>query len=211
MAAVAIYSTDAMMRDRLRAQLREASGIAIAGVADAVPALAQLVETKPVDVVLADGLPDEQLGAWLIGHPDIPVIVLINEADAEDALEALHAGAAAILPRTAEQSEIAVAISGAINGLATLPRGVLDTLLEPGSRDAPLHIATEGTTPLLTPRELEVLAAMADGASNKTIARRLGISFHTAKFHVAAILTKLDADTRTEAVAKAAHIGLVML
>jgi DNA-binding NarL/FixJ family response regulator len=63
----------------------------------------------------------------------------------------------------------------------------------------------------LTPRELEVLAAMADGASNKAIARRLGISFHTAKFHVAAILAKLDADSRTEAVARAAHLGLVML
>jgi len=63
----------------------------------------------------------------------------------------------------------------------------------------------------LTRRELEVLVAMADGASNKAIARRLGISFHTAKFHVAAILAKLDADSRTEAVAKAAQLGLVML
>ena len=63
----------------------------------------------------------------------------------------------------------------------------------------------------LTRRELEVLAAMADGAPNKAIARRLGISFHTAKFHVAAILAKLDADSRTEAVAKAAQLGLVML
>jgi DNA-binding NarL/FixJ family response regulator len=63
----------------------------------------------------------------------------------------------------------------------------------------------------LTRRELEVLAAMADGASNKVIARRLGISFHTVKFHVAAILAKLDADSRTEAVAKAAQLGLVML
>ena len=52
---------------------------------------------------------------------------------------------------------------------------------------------------------------MADGASNKVIARRLGISFHTAKFHVASILTKLDADTRTEALARAARMGLVML
>jgi DNA-binding NarL/FixJ family response regulator len=63
----------------------------------------------------------------------------------------------------------------------------------------------------LTPRELEVLAAMADGASNKAIARRLEISFHTAKFHVAAILAKLDADSRTEAVTRAAQLGLVML
>ena len=52
---------------------------------------------------------------------------------------------------------------------------------------------------------------MADGASNKVIARRLGISLYTAKFHVAAILTKLDADSRTEAVARAAHLSLVML
>lgn len=63
----------------------------------------------------------------------------------------------------------------------------------------------------LTPREREVLAALADGASNKVIARRLGISFHTAKFHVAAVLAKLDADSRTEAVAVAARHGIVML
>jgi DNA-binding CsgD family transcriptional regulator len=56
-----------------------------------------------------------------------------------------------------------------------------------------------------------VLAAMADGASNKLIARRLGISLHTAKFHIAAILAKVDADSCTEAVARAAHLGLVML
>ncbi len=63
----------------------------------------------------------------------------------------------------------------------------------------------------LTPRELEVLTAMADSATNKAITRRLGISFHTAKFHVAAVLGKLDADTRTEAVMKAAQLGIVML
>src|SRR5207244_2604822 len=153
-------------------------------------------ETTRVDTVLADGWP-HVLNDWHIGHPGIPIVVLIAEADAESALDALHAGAVAILPRSAGRSEIAATIQGAIDGLATLPRAVLDALLEPGSPDAPLDIASGSTTPSLTPRELEVLAAMADGASNKAIARRLGISFHTAKFHVAAILTKLDADTRT--------------
>ena len=52
---------------------------------------------------------------------------------------------------------------------------------------------------------------MADGASNKEIARRLNISFHTVKFHVAAILDKLAADSRTEAVVKASQLGIVML
>ena len=65
--------------------------------------------------------------------------------------------------------------------------------------------------PRLTAREIEVLAAMADGASNKEIARRLNISFHTVKFHVAAILDKLEADSRTEAVVKASQLGIVML
>jgi DNA-binding CsgD family transcriptional regulator len=63
----------------------------------------------------------------------------------------------------------------------------------------------------LTPRELEVLALLAEGASNKTIARQLGISVHTAKFHVSALLDKLDADGRTGAVAHAARLGVIHL
>jgi DNA-binding CsgD family transcriptional regulator len=56
---------------------------------------------------------------------------------------------------------------------------------------------------LLTPRELEVLAALAEGMTNKAIARRLDISLHTVKFHVESLFRKLGARTRTEAVAKA--------
>lgn len=63
----------------------------------------------------------------------------------------------------------------------------------------------------LTPRELEVLALLAEGASNKLIARRLGISTHTAKFHVASLLEKLDAVSRTDAVAHAARLGVINL
>ena len=63
----------------------------------------------------------------------------------------------------------------------------------------------------LTPRELEVLALLADGASNKTIARRLGISIHTAKFHVSSLIDKLDAVGRTDVVVHAARIGVINL
>ena len=63
----------------------------------------------------------------------------------------------------------------------------------------------------VTPREREVLALLAEGASNKTIARRLGISVHTAKFHVGSLLDKLDATGRTDAVAHAARIGVIDL
>ena len=63
----------------------------------------------------------------------------------------------------------------------------------------------------LTRRELEVLALMAEGASNKSIARRLGISVHTAKFHVGSLLDKLDATGRTDAVAQAVRQGVIHL
>jgi DNA-binding CsgD family transcriptional regulator len=63
----------------------------------------------------------------------------------------------------------------------------------------------------LTPRELDVLVLLAEGASNKTIARRLGISVHTAKFHVGSLLDKLDATGRTDAVAHAARRGVIHL
>jgi DNA-binding CsgD family transcriptional regulator len=63
----------------------------------------------------------------------------------------------------------------------------------------------------LTPRELEVLALLAEGVSNKAIARRLNISVHTAKFHVGSVIDKLDAIGRTDAVAHAARRGLIEL
>jgi len=63
----------------------------------------------------------------------------------------------------------------------------------------------------LTPRETEVLALLAEGLSNKAIARHLGISVHTAKFHVRALLDKLDAVGRTDAVAHAARRGVIHL
>lgn len=71
-------------------------------------------------------------------------------------------------------------------------------------RDADAEVA-------LTARELEVLALLAEGASNKLIARRLGISTHTAKYHVASLLEKLDAVSRTDAVTSAARIGVLHL
>ncbi|MDZ4770031.1 MAG: response regulator transcription factor [Chloroflexota bacterium] len=63
----------------------------------------------------------------------------------------------------------------------------------------------------LTTREMEVVTLIAEGLPNKTIARRLGISEHTVKFHVNAILTKLGAQSRTEAVVRATRLGLITL
>jgi DNA-binding CsgD family transcriptional regulator len=76
------------------------------------------------------------------------------------------------------------------------------------------HDAEKGDEPdaaALTPREIEVLRLLAEGATNKSIARRLGISVHTVKFHVASLLDKFEAIGRTDAVTHAVRLGVIQL
>ena len=92
--------------------------------------------------------------------------------------------------------------------------GVPGLVLVDGEADVALTEASPREAPPagdLTPREREVLALLTEGASNKLIARRLGISVHTAKFHVGRVLDKLDATGRTDAVAQAARTGVIHL
>ena len=89
-------------------------------------------------------------------------------------------------------------------------------LVDAESADVALVLSNVVSAPadgdvLLTPRELEVLTLLAEGMSNKAIARRLGISVHTAKFHVGALIDKLDAVGRTDVVAHAARRGVIHL
>jgi len=211
MVAIAIFSPDPVWRGSLERLLRADPAVTIVGVADDPSAVQQLLEQSYVDAVLADAPPRDDLSDWRMAHGRTAFVVLLDETDPEAGIEALVAGAAAILPRAAGRDEIVDAITAVGKGLMVLPRELVASLLA----GAPLADASargdDAAGIRLTPRELEVLAAMADGVSNKAIARRLGISFHTAKFHVAAILAKLDADSRTEAVARAAQLGLVML
>jgi DNA-binding NarL/FixJ family response regulator len=212
MVSVAIYSADPAFRLRLEQLLRVELGYIVASVTYDAEAVSRLLEQSRVDTVVAHAPPREQLTDWCDRYPATTFVVIADESDEEESLDALYAGASAILPRSAESTEIATAIDVARRGLALLPRHVLERLLDASSPASEESLRDDGASRvLLTPREHEVLAAMADGASNKVIARRLGISIHTAKFHVAAILAKLDADSRTEAVARAAHLGLVML
>jgi DNA-binding CsgD family transcriptional regulator len=100
--------------------------------------------------------------------------------------------------------------------LASLLGGVAGLSLAAPGRHADVAVVSrerrsEAPEVELTPRELDVLALMAEGASNKAIAKQLGISVHTAKFHVGSILDKLDATGRTDAVAHAARRGVIHL
>jgi DNA-binding NarL/FixJ family response regulator len=211
MVAIAIFSADPAMCRSLEQLLREDSALSIAGVVDDPAAISLLIDQNHVNVVLADAPAREQLADWRTRHNQTAFVFFVDGADEEASLEALHAGARAILPRKAKPDDIVIAIKAVTNGLAVLPGDLFLTLLSKASLVGELLDDNDVDRARLTARELEVLAAMADGISNKAIARRLGISFHTAKFHVAAILAKLNADSRTEAVAKAAQLGLVML
>ena len=210
MPTVAIYSSDANLRRRLDRLLHANQSFKVAGSAGDAAAFGRLLDQHAVDVALADA-PQDLLADWCRRFRQTAFVALTSEAGAEE-LDALAAGAHAVLARVADDAEVIAAVTAARHGLALLPRPLLGALLAASAIETPGSTSNPADDPSpLTPRELEVLVAMADGMSNKTIARRLGISYHTVKFHVAAILAKLDADSRTEAVARAAHLGLVML
>ncbi|HEY4407163.1 MAG TPA: response regulator transcription factor [Xanthobacteraceae bacterium] len=211
MVAIAIFSIDPVWRGGLERLLRQDPAITIVGLADDPSALQRLIQRSYVDAVLADAPPPDDLSGWRTADGRTAFVVLLEGSDPEAGIDALAAGAGAVLPRAAGRDEIMAAIKAVTNGLAVVPRALVASLLEGAPPADALAPGNDASELRLTPRELEVLAAMADGASNKAIARRLNISFHTAKFHVAAILSKLDADSRTEAVTRAAQLGLVML
>ena len=105
---------------------------------------------------------------------------------------------------------LAERLAGLLGGVAGL------RLAEPGEAAdvalvAPRQDAVREPDTVLTDREAEVLSLIAEGASNKVIARRLGIAVSTAKFHVSAVLDKLDAGSRADAVAQAVRLGVLSL
>lgn len=208
--AIAIVSTDPLLCRSLEQLLRDEPIVALIGRVDEPHALTTLAKKHPVDVALIHAPSAKLFTDWQISYPEAVWIAIIDDVGEEICVSAMGAGASGILPRSVAREEILAAIKAVRSGLVVFPRQLFPLLLNA----APLigeHDRGHEHRAQLTPRELEVLAAMADGASNKAIARRLGISFHTAKFHVAAILEKLQSDSRTEAVMKAAQLGVVML
>jgi DNA-binding NarL/FixJ family response regulator len=146
-----------------------------------------------------DSLTDDARAA-LIVLADGPTRVLREAAAARDLVRA-------VLPRDATAGEIRAAIDAVVAGLLALhPDALVDA--RPTRRPAAARGASDQP---LTDREIEVLGMIADGLGNKIIAARLGISTHTAKFHVASILAKLGAGSRAEAVAIGLRRGLVAI
>ncbi|MFL6305107.1 MAG: response regulator transcription factor [Candidatus Sulfotelmatobacter sp.] len=207
--ALVLFCSDRGRRERLLELFRADASLKVVGISADEGQLRDLLGRVGPQVVVADD-PSEKLLGWWPRRIErrSALVVLLDEAEAERRVRFAEAGAQAVLARSCGAAIIsALKLVGA--GCFVLPTDLLPSAAGAVAEHATGHSIAARLE--LTPRELDVVAAMAGGASNKAIARQLGISFHTAKFHVAAILAKLDADSRTEAVARAAQLGLIML
>jgi two-component system, NarL family, response regulator YdfI len=172
----------------------------------------RLVDAEP-DVVLVETTADtyeESLNTLEDAEvaQDHAVIVLSEQPKSAWLSRALRAGVRAVLPREVTPEQLRAALEAAAAGLLVVHPSDLDNAL-PAAANMPA--AADELPEPLTRREREVLQMLAAGLVNKEIAARLAISDHTVKFHVASILGKLGASTRTEAVSAGIRRGLVML
>jgi DNA-binding NarL/FixJ family response regulator len=193
---IAIAAPSAVLRAGLESLLASAAGLEIAG---------SFADTRGVDALRPDVL---LLAGDAAAAGGIPAVVLADSDQTAWTAEALRSGVRALLPRDAAPAAILAAIEAVANGMALIEPQELESML---AATVPAHAAAEAPAAALTPRELEVLRMMAEGAANKEIAWRLGISEHTVKFHVASILSKLNAGSRTEAVARGLRSGLILI
>jgi len=163
-------------------------------------------------VDLADWFPARlaaRRGRRISETPGPALIALAEAPDEALVAAALRAGAQGVLPYGAGVAELAAAVEAAATGLVVLP-GELGSAVTSRSRRRQDGRRREPPA-ALTERERDVLALLAAGLPNRAIGSRLGISEQTVKTYVAAILDKLDAATRAEAVAIGARRGLIML
>jgi DNA-binding NarL/FixJ family response regulator len=147
------------------------------------------------------------------GTLDLPVPVVALAPHGTSAQELLSAGANGVLRRDVSTERLVQAMGTVLHGLAVIDPVLLDERISLASTRSSVVAAAQGEAEVepLTARETEVLELVASGLSNKQIAEELRISAHTVKFHVNAILAKLDVHSRTEAVVRAMQLGVVLV
>jgi NarL family two-component system response regulator YdfI len=213
MIRVLIVASSSISQSGLENLLRASTSLQVVRVLSDFGQLSESVEELQPDVVVAEitgqdrTLPDEILK--LSEEAPVAIVLLVDDANAERDLDALRNGVRAVLPRNMSPGGIVAAVEAVGAGLAVLLPEGLDTLLRESS--ASHRAVSPPLVEALTPREIEVLTMMVEGWGNKEISTRLGISEHTVKFHVASIMGKLNASSRTEAVTSGIRHGLIML
>ncbi len=202
---VLIVADDPLARTGLAALLSNQAGCTIVGQVAGDSDLHQALQVYRPDAVLWDMLSPAAAIERLVDFrgDGRPVVALVPDETA--ASDVWTAGARGVLLREASPERMVAALRSAVEGLAVFDPAFVPPLFTSRAR------SSDRLSEDLTPREREVLQLLAQGQSNKEIARQLGISEHTVKFHVNSILGKLNVQSRTEAVVRATRLGLVLL
>jgi two-component system nitrate/nitrite response regulator NarL len=193
-----IIAENPLARMGLSALLAGQSGVTIVGQTGGANLGAQLDQYQP-DVMIWDW-------GWQTAPElpaDVPVLALLKEAS--QAEEAWKAGARGLLLGESDADVLVSALTTVSQGLAVLEPSLAAALMRANAGES------EAPTEALTSREMEVLQLLAEGLPNKIIANKLNITDHTVKFHVNAIMGKLNVQSRTEAVVRATKLGLIIL
>jgi two-component system, NarL family, response regulator YdfI len=213
MIRVLIVAASAIAQSGLESVLRASASLQVVGAISSFGVLAASVDELQPDVVVAEiarqdrAMPEELFK--LTEEAPLGIVLLVDETNTERDIEAFRSGVRAVVQRDMSPSGIVAAVEAVGAGFAVLPPEELERVLRETS-----GLRRTASPPLvesLTAREMEVLGMMVEGWGNKEISSRLEISEHTVKFHVASIMGKLNAASRTEAVTLGIRYGLVML
>ena len=217
---ILVVEDHVLMREALRGVLKELKGDAavIIEAPDSRQAMRQIEQNPDVELVLLDlGLPDrdgfEILSEFAERYPTISVVVHSAHQDRERVMKALDLGAIGFIPKSAQREVMLSAFNLIFSGGIYIPPEILDrrqaTPMSAQPRPASSLKPRVSAADLdLTERQMEVLALMMRGKSNKAICRVLDLAEPTVKIHVSAILKALKVANRTEAVLTAAALGL---
>ncbi len=216
MTRVLVASASAVGRAGLETLIAADRSLEVVGQSATLTPLAREIEEVQPDVIVVQldtrthgGLAEFPTISRVRGglHPPA-VVVLADPHQSAGLAKAIRSGITALLPLDATSTELNGAIEAAAAGLIVVHPAFLDVL--PEVQAASRQPAEMPMSPL-TAREVEVLNLVAQGLGNRGIASRLRISEHTVKFHIGSIFNKLDASSRTEAVALGIRAGLIML
>ncbi|MFY9615459.1 MAG: response regulator transcription factor [Candidatus Dormiibacterota bacterium] len=203
-----------VVAEALEAYLEAGEEIEVVGRAENVVDAIRMAARKRPDVVLMDfHLPDgsgaDAARAILADRDSVAVVFLSADEGEATLLAAVEAGAKGFISKTAVGTEIVDALHRAARGEMLIPASRLAELVGRERELAEEREEQQRIRGALTPRELEVLAAMASGSDGRSIAEQLGISFTTVRTHTQSVLEKLGVHSKLEAVRRAEQLGLI--
>jgi two-component system, NarL family, nitrate/nitrite response regulator NarL len=209
---VIIIDDHTLFREGLEGLLTRREIDVIASVGDGEEGIRLAQELNP-DIVLLDMRMPEINGLGVLARLNesgmtMPISMLTTSTEERDLVEALRNGAKGYLLKDMEPDSLVVALRDIVNGKTVVAPTLAPVLAKVVQGNSPNNDDTESPFEDLTPRETEILALLAEGQSNKVIARNLGISDGTVKLHVKAILRKLNVHSRVEAAVLAVEHGM---